>query len=331
MVDNKICIIDPANWCPGLKLIYKNSSYYCHEPDNFFDYSSITRHYTNNKFEEMYGFRYRTDYEEIEVNKNFEIIIIVFPLYDGIENHSFTKQCAVRMLEKMYNIVRKNNNFKKRVMMDLYDYDYDPSLFENQPIDIFLKRNYNKNKNYGKNVFPFPFCMFIHPCLLWKMFTRSKIEIKEKVNKIFWAGGIYTHEDKELGIYRDRRDIFNKIKNYLDAYHYVEPSQFLNKIRTSKLCLDLNGVGDPNYRTFEILYNGSLIIQQKNDLLWPFEEEFPPEECVFTTEKDFLEKTEILLSNEDFYIKTLKKQQNIVDKYLNIEWITNYLNSCIAV
>ena len=44
-------------------------------------------------------------------------------------------------------------------------------------------------------------------------------------------------------------------------------------MRESKYGLDLNGVGNPNKRTFEILSQNSLRIGEYNDLKWPFDEE----------------------------------------------------------
>jgi len=349
---HKIIIIDPGTWCPGLKTLFKDDSiYYAHEPDNFFDYTSVTKHLNNNNFEKKYGFRYNSLHNLLNgtIELSDEIFFIVFPLLDGIENHHFTKQNAVNMLHKIYDFLK--NKKSKKILFDIYDYDYDPSTIyirpanalhseytkSTQPIDIFFKRNYSQKKIYNNNVYPFPFCMFIQPCLLNTICLQSErnsngicsnnsdVDFTTKINGIFWSGGIYIHEDKIFNVYRDRKTLFEKIKNYLDVFDRLDQHVFLEKIKSYKLCLDLNGVGDPNFRTFEILLNGSLLFQTKNDLKWPFEEEFPPRELIFDNEEDFLNKKSKLLKDESFYQEILSKQKYIVNKYFNKDWIKEYI------
>jgi len=65
-------------------------------------------------------------------------------------------------------------------------------------------------------------------------------------------------------------------------------------------------------------------LQQKNDMVWPFEDKFS-EECLFTDENDYLIKLRNLISNNELYNKCLLNQYNIVDKYFNKEWLRNYI------
>lgn len=95
-------------------------------------------------------------------------------------------------------------------------------------------------------------------------------------------------------------------------------------MQTSKFGLDLLGVGEPNKRTFEILLSGSLMLSEKNNLKWPFEEEFS-KETIFSDHIDYFEKLKRLREDSDLYNKCLKQQYYIVNKYFNIKWLKNYI------
>jgi hypothetical protein len=95
-------------------------------------------------------------------------------------------------------------------------------------------------------------------------------------------------------------------------------------LRTSKYSLDLNGVGDPNKRTFEILSQGSLLISEHNDLKWPFQESFS-EETIFKNADEFISKITKLNSDNELYRKCLYNQLDIYNKYFNKKWIKEYI------
>ena len=117
-----------------------------------------------------------------------------------------------------------------------------------------------------------------------------------------------------------------KLKKYIYNPGKLPYNKFLSEIRISKYSLDLNGVGDPNKRTFEILSQGSLMISEHNDLKWPFEEddEFN-DELKFKDEKEFYKIMDKLNKNPDFYNKCLENQNKIFNKYFNLEWIQSYI------
>jgi spore maturation protein CgeB len=156
-----------------------------------------------------------------------------------------------------------------------------------------------------------------------EMVSKDKY-FQEKQMRIFFSGSLFNHEDDEIQYYRNRIKIYNEIYMYIYNPGQLKYDIFLNEIRNSKFSLDLLGVGEPNKRTFEILLSGSLIISQKNDLLWPFEEQFT-EETIFKDKNDFVEKITKLISNNELYNKCLINQYNIVKKYLNKNWIREYI------
>ena len=110
----------------------------------------------------------------------------------------------------------------------------------------------------------------------------------------------------------------------MDIVKKVDENDFLKTIQTSKYSLDLNGAGNPNKRTFEILTNNSLLISEFNNLTWPFPEKFC-EETIIKNGEEFMIKLGNLHNNNSLYQKCFDVQQNIVDKYFNINWLRNYI------
>ena len=141
---------------------------------------------------------------------------------------------------------------------------------------------------------------------------------------MFFTGGVFVHDDPEINYYRDRITIYSKIETYIYNPGYLNYNNFLEVLRTSKFSLDINGVGDPNKRTFEILSQGSLLISQYNDLKWPFDEQFS-EETVFKNEDEFIKNITTLQNDNTLYRKCLDNQLNIYNKYFNKKWIKEYV------
>jgi hypothetical protein len=323
-------ILDPFNHCPGLKILFPEYDYYVWEPSSFLHYKA-TNHMTNDKFEQVYKFRYKSDWTEIQSTK-YQRLFIVFPLLDAYEGNWCTKPEAVRMWEIIQSICF-HSNFKHISLFDTYDYDYDPSmLFPSAPIDIYFKRNMNKNKTYNKNIRAFPFMIFLTPCPLYILLTKQIVRPLEKRDDVFWSGGLYIHDEThqingtQIRVLRDRETIFSEIKDYLSIQKGLAHQQFLEELSKYKFALDLQGVGDPNSRTFEIFLSGSLRLFNNHDITWPFEngDEFSPY-CKFTTKEEFVENLRILHKEEE-YTKALDIQERIVKKYIQKDWLRNYIN-----
>lgn len=310
----KIAIIDSVNQDIGLNILFPEADYFIYNME-------IDKSKNINK----YSIVPRTDVQNVN-DINYDILFIIISLYDTKPGTRFFKQNIKSILDKELEIIN-SNNFKKVCIFDNYDYDYDPNEIINcDKIDLFFKRNYNKQKKYKKNVIPFPFIMFGEVSLIEKVLEKNLISEIEKLNRIFFTGTLFHHNDKQIGYVRDRINIYNKIKDVIYNPGRLPYNIFLSEIRNSKYSLDLNGVGDPNKRTFEILSQGSLIISEYNDLKWPFEngDEFN-DELKFKDEKEFYKIMDKLNKNPDFYIKCMKTQNHIFNKYFNIEWIRNYI------
>lgn len=325
----KLCIIDPVAHIPSLKTLFPEAEYYAHEPDDFFRFIT-THHYTKQQNLENYGFEYRTDWESINSN-TYDYLFISVPLADFYNTISTELiPYTTRMKEKIKSII-DNNNFKSIILFDTYDYDYDPSVINTDwKVNYYFKRHYNKTKTYNLNVFPFPYMMFVKPCVLNMVLNSNTNLYENKINKGLWVGGIYNHIDEKNGVYRMREDMFNKIKDHID-YGTFNEYEFINKIKQYKVVVDLIGVGDPNKRTFEILTNGTLILSMCGDLEWGFEDgdQFHPD-TFFKTEEEFKYKLDLILNNEEHYKKCLEQQHYIVKKYFNKKWLRIYIERCIS-
>ena len=88
----------------------------------------------------------------------------------------------------------------------------------------------------------------------------------------------------------------------------------------------MNGAGDPNIRTFEVLCSNSLLLQQHKEFVWPFENgDSFSEETIFKTPEEFFLKLKHLRENESLYIKCFENQTYIKNKYFTKEWLREYI------
>lgn len=311
----RIAIIDTANQDIGLKILFPEADYYviCDELDK----SQSLQKYDIDK---------RYDINNIN-DTDYDYLFIIIALYDAIQGSVFHQKKIEEGLYKILEIVNKNN-FKKVFLFDNYDYDYDPNDYlQNNKIDLYFKRNYNKTKIYNANVIPFSFIMFGQYSMIEIIDTKKTLSDNAE-NRLFFSGSLFNHIDHQLKYYRNRQEIYEKIKHMIYNPGYMNFKYFTNSMNNSKFCLDLNGVGDPNKRTFEIFSQGSLRISEHNDLLWCFGEDFS-QETIFYNENDLQKKIELLLTDDILYNKCLSKQNELVDKYFNRKWIRSYIEKYI--
>jgi hypothetical protein len=122
----------------------------------------------------------------------------------------------------------------------------------------------------------------------------------------------------------------NKIQQKWNMYfsHNLSHEQYILELCSSKYCLDLLGVGDPNIRTFEILSSGSLRISQRSNLKWNFDNDFC-QETIFDDENDFYNKMVILETQPEIYEKCIKKQNEILDTYMSKKYLRQYIEQSI--
>lgn len=320
----KIAILDTINQDIGLKILFPEADYYMHNDEDCTRYSRSLSY-------SKYNFSPCKDLTKIN-DINYDYLFIILATYNILPTHYFIQNIK-NVFQKITEIIDKNN-FKFVALFDNFDFDYDPSIYvDNSKINVFFKRNFNKNKIYKKNVFPFPFIMFGDKSLIEKCDTELvnyEMYFKEKEDRVFFTGCLtsvhYYDYDKDDNIIRDREYIYNKIKNYIYNPGNLNYSNFIAQMRNSKFSLDLLGAGDPNKRTFEILMSGSLMISQYSNLLWPFEEgDSFSKETIFKNENEFFDVINNLKSNDELYLKCLKNQHYLVKKYFNTTWLKNYI------
>lgn len=320
----KLCIIDPGCHVPTLKTLFPEAEYFAHEPDNFFKFVT-TQHYTRSQNYKEEGFMYNTDWNKIN-SKDFNTLFIVAPLLDYY--NPISKELILytfNMREKIKNIIN-SNSFEKIALFDVYDYDYDPNEINTDwKVDIYFKRNYNRTKFYKSNVVPFPFIMFLKPCVMKTVINCKPAVTTGRINAAFWVGGLYKHINALNGSTIDRISIYNEIRNVIVSKHQLSFNDYIDHLQKYKIGIDLAGVGDPNKRTFEIIANGSLLMSM-NNLNWGFKDEFDPD-TIFTTGDEFKIKLHKLLTDEIHYKKCMDKQNELVKKYFNKNWLREYIEN----
>jgi len=328
----KIAIIDFLNQDSGLKILFHEADYFILEEE--FDRSTINSKYDINPIVHN---KHVNVFEHIS-NNNYDTIFIIAPLYnsvkqyDGNKNDFYIQHIDTKLSETIECI--KKNRFSTICFFDNYDYDYDPNMIFEKEIRttyniLFFKRYYNKEKSYQNNVFPFPYIIFGHQCnidMVTDLFYKNIEPEPEKMSRIFFSGSLINHIDTTYGVYRNRIEILQKMKTQLQVYNpgCLQHDQFMKELSSSKYCLDLLGVGDPNIRTFEILCSKSLRISQRSNLKWNFSEEFC-EETIFDDEKDLLQKITNLEKDPQLYRHCLDKQNKIVETYMNKDVLRSYI------
>jgi hypothetical protein len=271
-------------------------------------------------------------------NGSYDTLFVIAPLIDGMKIYNEQEKPFVEATHlHTLNLISliKQKKFRHICVFDNYDYDYDPNIifsedpsFVKENNIIFFKRNYCEGKQYQANVFSFPYLIFGYQCNIDMLGNHSNYNQNgmSKIPRLFFSGTLFRHEDSIYNIIRDRRNFYGKLisKNKIYNPGQLPHDVFMRELASSKYCLDLLGVGDPNIRTFEILSVGSLRIGQRSNLKWPFSEDFCAE-TIFDDENDLCEKIKTLESNPELYNTCLQKQNYIVDKYMNANYLRSYL------
>jgi hypothetical protein len=238
-------------------------------------------------FFERYSFLYREDVDSI-TSDDYDTLCIVYPpeLLVRPVGHTpeFTAACAYH--KEFIDKLLAENTFRNVLWFDNDDLASDPTLIYTcfKPITWF-KRNYSTRVTYASNVIPFPFFMFGLTCPLWRVLHMPCVN-PNKIDRIYWSGGSHGSLEKS---YATREEIIEYMKPHMQQFFVYPADAYVAEVAKSKFSLDMNGAGDPNIRTFEILSCKSLRISQKSNIKWNFDDEFC-EETIFNDENEFLEK-----------------------------------------
>jgi len=321
MTFGKVVILDPRVMSPGLTDIFDARYDYFVMPYNDINDNNVMP----DSFFERYSFLYREDIDSI-TSDEYDTLCIVYPptlLVNPAQTHTqqFKEACAYH--KEFIDSLLSTQSFKNVFWFDNDDITDDPSLiYPSTYVTHWFKRNYSSLLTYSQKVVPFPFFMFGLTCPLWRILHRPCIN-PNKIDRVYWSGGSYGSLEKS---YATRKDILQYMKPYIEEFFVYPADVYVQEVAKSKFSLDMNGAGDPNIRTFEILSTDSLLIQQAKYLVWGFDKgEGFSEETIYTTPEECLEKIKRLRADPVLYQKCLENQLYIKRKYFNVDWLRSYI------
>lgn len=331
---DKIAILDFHEQDPGLKILFPEADYYVfmkgYDRTEIYNKHNIDAKYHNEQFDV---------FDKINDEK-YNSVMIIFNIYNSIREYNgvvksdFFFDINLKFLDKIMLLILKNN-FKNVFIFDNYDYNYDPNIISlvsevyKYIIKIknvlFFKRNFDKEICYNKNVLPFPYVMFGKFCNIDTIISPPPIR-NEIIPRIFFSGTLFEHKDPVFGIIRNRRNMMERITTLvnIDYQNNLPHDVFMTVMSKYKYSLDLLGMGDPNIRTFEILWSNSLRLAERSNLKWNFDDDFC-EETYFSDEIELFNKLMLLENNTDLYNKCLQKQNYILSTYMNVSVLRNYI------
>ncbi len=314
----RIAILDPRIHATGLVKLFPDADYFVISyPGGRYDLDK-----TPDRFSRLYGFRYREDIGSI-TGENYDALFIVYACHDFREKDRTDVQYH---LEKVLEIVTRSA-FRKIIGFSNDDCSFDPSIeCDYLKATRWFKRNYQSTTTYSPNVYPFPFFLFGHVCPLWRVLTETHINSK-KIDRVLWGGN--THKSCDPNRHPDylsRHDLIkSRMRKYVKTVK-LPNHRYLQELSRSLFALDMNGEGDPNNRTFEILTTDSLMIQQFKYLVWPFDAgDAFSEETIYRTPEEFMEKLGRLRADQALYNRCLANQKYLKAKYFTQEWLRSYL------
>jgi hypothetical protein len=331
----RICIIDVNNMDIGLKVLFKTADYCVINQEPELQWS---KHEAYNRL----GFRPIVLRNDLIIEKPYDTIYIIYPLiHSYVGSPSFLEKFNnywLFMLQLFANNNIRISNGGKMKIIDNYDYNYCPINDVNNiqyPKDVvsncnftttFYKRNKSKKGNYSSNVKPFPFIIFGYQSPIDVLLGGYRIDNGgNKINKLFFYGAFLIHNDPTYNVFINRKIVIDKIRNKFDDFIEInEPrltfEEYIYKMSQYKFALDLLGVGEPNKRTFEILSCNTLMISQKGNIDWGFDDgdDFS-EETVFSGDNvdELYDKLQHLINNDALYKKCLENQIYLRQKYMS--------------
>jgi len=337
-------IVDPLGHAPHLKYVISNNIYFTKESCSGYLNGG---HYSSSELLSNFNINLQNELLKLQDINNFENMFFVICTLSTEQRHQGNNYSIwINMYQNIYNdFINKING--KIILIDNHGGDYEPSIYLNKfnfKYDIILKRVYsNRNKDrYLKNTISYPFIMDTNndPCCKLYNLSHYKENIHKKINKIFFAGSLFDYHEEwdnhNTFEHADRKKIVNgfysKYPNILEKTR-VPYNVFLKTITNYKYALDVRGTSRLNKRLYEILTTNTLLLAEKIDIVWPFEnnDKFS-DECFFEQGNvdDLYRIYNNFENNFELYEKCLKNQMYIVNKYFNNEWLWNYINDIIC-
>jgi hypothetical protein len=343
-------IIDPTTMNPHLKHIIPNSVYFTQESIEFSDLWNGGE--TKGNIYAKYNIDIDLENNIIKricnTGKKFKNMIFTMSLLSSEQDHQGASYIRwFKMYSQLYDKYKEYVS-GKIIIVDNHGGDYEPEVYlkkYNFHYDIILKRVYsNRNKQkYSNRTYPYPFIMDTNNDPMYilvgpnKNITQTDISLKSK--QIFWAGSIFVYNEEwdnnNTYEHANRKLIIANIKRrYPDilSEKRVPYNIFVKTISTYKYALDIRGTSRLNKRLYEILSTNTLLLAEKIDIIWPFEnnDKFS-DECFFEQGNvdDLYRIYNNFENDKELYKKCLENQIYIVNKYFNSEWLWNYVKKII--
>jgi hypothetical protein len=344
----RICIIDIKNMDIGVKILFPEADYCIIGYDE--ELQSAKREAC-----QRLNITPIVLYDDVYLGE-YDIVYIIAPLLDLTEKRKMLTQASIdynNVWLSLLNVFKNGNVIIKTggkcKIIDNYDYNYCPVMDITgvmMPSDVagsfettFYKRNMSLSKKaaqqYSPLVKPFPYIIFGYQSVIDVLMggydnTISNIPHKERQNRIMFYGNIFNHIDTDNNVFINRKDMINQIYNSLHhnfgptffdlKYAYLPFAQYLHHLSTFKFGLDVLGVGEPNKRTFEIIAANTLLISQKGDVDWGFEDgDAFSEETIFATADELAIKLKLLSMDDVLYTKCHNNQMYLRRKYMTQE------------
>ena len=333
-------IIDPLTHSPHLKYLIPNSLYYT-LPNNI---SYPPGHYSIDAFISRYKFDYRSDIVCMDSSSGFQHMFVVMPIISSIEKYQGSSYIGIktRFLELISKYKPKITG--KFIIIDNHDFDYLPQNHLKAlgiECDIILKRTYSSlnQPNYSSNTYSYPFTMCtIHDPFMNLFNTPMVHATTTKNNRIIWSGATYdtleVHEEDSIHEFANRDTLVKTItRKYPSILAKVQvPNHlFVQTLNSYKYVLDLRGNGRLNKRLYEIFTTNSLLLSQRFDIKFPFDEgDRFSEECFFSDDNELYANYMKLEADPALYNRCLENQIYLVKKYFTNKWVWSYIETILT-
>jgi len=198
--------------------------------------------------------------------------------------------------------------------------------------------------SYNDKVKSFPFFVFGPVDCLWVALNKAipqqstEENILKRIRGCFWgsgAGGTFKPPQgieprvaEAINFSRDATLFDTNVQKKIVCTANLNHETFLEKMRSYRSHLVLNGTGRVHRRLFEGMSQGSLAIIESNDIIYPKEIEMAwpkSSRCMVDNNKDLVVCIDNINNNDDIYSQFLTKQNVFFNTFINKTWLKNHI------
>lgn len=324
---------------PYFKYVYNDDIEYitCTQP-----YRWIRPYYNKEQFNSIYGYTpkcYILDKPELQNTEEYNNLFITYPLVDlEPDRHpNFYKEYG-EYLQEIFQFFKPKIK-GKIIIIDNHDLPlYEKDILKNLGIeyDIILKKEYNSEakETYDSKVYPFPYVVLgMNDCIY--ILNDKKIVNRKIDNRCFWSGSINAADEPKYYLKYDRHYWLNAFHKHIYNYPYNGSPNYGNEFYLKamsqfKYSIYLKGYATLTRRFFEIMSTNSLMLIERNNIVFGFENQINfPEECIFSTIDELKEKYQKLETDVALYNDCLKIQDLIASNFFSYSYIQKHINNIL--